>query len=104
MQSYSDVGMCQAMREGRTHWLPMALAEGRERGYSAFQLWTHADNSRAQRLYEGLQFVRPAGRMDDVSGERIVHYTPAKRSPKQWAGRCRRGTLGHTAVRSGVRS
>jgi ribosomal protein S18 acetylase RimI-like enzyme len=63
VRSYSDVGMCQTMREGRTHWLPMALAEGRERGYSAFQLWTHAHNSRAQRLYEGLQFVRP-GRGD----------------------------------------
>ncbi len=33
MSPYSDVGMCQAMREGRAHWLPVALAEGRERGY-----------------------------------------------------------------------
>src|SRR3954471_19190096 len=27
------------------------LLDGRMRGYSRFQLWTHADNKRAQRLY-----------------------------------------------------
>jgi hypothetical protein len=34
-----------------------------------------------QRLYEGPQFGRPGRGMDDVFGERIVHYTPPKRSP-----------------------
>lgn len=51
------------------------LAEGRARGYETFQLWTHADNARAQRLYEGLGFVRSGREKNDDFGERIVHYT-----------------------------
>lgn len=50
------------------------LTEGRRRGYVAFQLWTHADNRRAQSLYEGLGFRRSGREKDDDLGEAIVHY------------------------------
>ena len=50
------------------------LGEGRERGYVGFQLWTHGDNQRAQRLYEGVGFRRSGREKDDDLGERIVHY------------------------------
>lgn len=51
------------------------MGEARARGYSAFQLWTHADNERAQRLYERLGFVRSGREKVDDFEERIVHYT-----------------------------
>jgi ribosomal protein S18 acetylase RimI-like enzyme len=50
------------------------LLEGRARGYSHFQLWTHADNRRAQQLYEGLGFLRSGREKDDDLGERTVQY------------------------------
>ena len=50
------------------------LDEGTARGYVRFQLWTHADNDRAQRLYEGLGFRRSGREKDDDLGEHIVHY------------------------------
>ena len=50
------------------------LAEGQDRGYERFQLWTHADNQRAQRLYEGLGFRRSGREKDDDFAERIIHY------------------------------
>jgi ribosomal protein S18 acetylase RimI-like enzyme len=50
------------------------LEEGRNRGYGGYQLWTHADNDRAQRLYEGLGFRRSGREKDDDLDERIVHY------------------------------
>lgn len=51
------------------------LTEARARGYDRTQLWTHADNRRAQRLYLSRRFV-PSGRQrDDELGERIVHFT-----------------------------
>lgn len=50
------------------------LDAGLNRGYAGFQLWTHADNNRAQRLYEGLGFRRSGREKDDDLGERIVHY------------------------------
>lgn len=49
------------------------LTEARSQGYDRVQLWTHADNARARRLYEGRGF-RPSGRQKDEFGERIVHY------------------------------
>jgi ribosomal protein S18 acetylase RimI-like enzyme len=50
------------------------LAEASVRGYASYQLWTHADNQRAQRLYEGLGFRRSGREKDDDLGERTVHY------------------------------
>lgn len=49
----------------------MSLA--RRRGYARVQLWTHATNTRAQRLYqrEGFEFTGRA-KLDDY-GEQIVH-------------------------------
>lgn len=50
------------------------LAEARVRGYHHAQLWTHADNDRAHRLYEGRGFTRSNRRKNDDAGETIVHY------------------------------
>lgn len=50
------------------------LVDARDRGYAICQLWTHADNERAQRLYEGLGFRRTGREKDDDLGERTVHY------------------------------
>lgn len=50
------------------------LATARLRGYHRVQLWTHADNQRAQRLYEGRGFRRSGREKDDDHGECIVHY------------------------------
>ncbi len=53
------------------------LTEARQRDYDRVQLWTHADNDRAQRLYESRGF-RPSGRQkDDDLGEPIMHYERA---------------------------
>jgi len=53
------------------------IAEARARGYIRAQLWTHADNVRAERLYERRAFRR-SGRekADDLDGT-IVHYERA---------------------------
>lgn len=53
------------------------LAEARARGYDRAQLWTHADNLRAQRLYERRGFHRSGRQAGDDLGERIVHYERA---------------------------
>lgn len=53
------------------------LREARSRDYARAQLWTHADNGRAQRLYEGRGFRRSGREKDDDLGERIVHYKRA---------------------------
>jgi ribosomal protein S18 acetylase RimI-like enzyme len=53
------------------------LAEARVRGYARVQLWTHADNLRAQRLYEGRGFRRSGREQNDDLGEMIVHYERA---------------------------
>jgi hypothetical protein len=50
------------------------LAQAFDRGFASFQLWTHADNERAQRLYEGLGFQRSGREKDDDLGERTVQY------------------------------
>jgi ribosomal protein S18 acetylase RimI-like enzyme len=53
------------------------LTEARARGYGLAQLWTHADNTRAQTLYERHGF-HPTGRQKpDEHNETIVHYERA---------------------------
>jgi ribosomal protein S18 acetylase RimI-like enzyme len=53
------------------------LAGARERAYTHVQLWTQADNTRAQRLYAGRGF-RASGRQKiDENDERIVHFERA---------------------------
>lgn len=46
----------------------------RERGYRRAQLWTHATNRRAQRLYERLGWTASGRTKIDDHGERILHY------------------------------
>jgi ribosomal protein S18 acetylase RimI-like enzyme len=53
------------------------LAAARARGYRRAQLWTHADNVRAQRLYERRGFAPSGRRKADDLGEEIVHYERA---------------------------
>ena len=50
------------------------LAEARARNYARAQLWTHAENSRAQRLYERRGFGRSGREKEDDLDETIVHY------------------------------
>ncbi len=50
------------------------LELGHDRGYERFQLFTHADNIRARRLYEGLGFALTGKTDTSRSGEFIVHY------------------------------
>lgn len=50
------------------------LVEARSRGYEKAQLWTHAGNDRARKLYEGRSFEWSGREMDDNLDERIVHY------------------------------
>ncbi len=45
-----------------------------DRGFRRLQLWTHADNVRAQRLWERFGFVRSGRIKRDPRGETIVHY------------------------------
>ncbi len=49
------------------------LAGARERGYVRAQLWTHAHNDHAQRLYEQKGF-QASGREQTIDGLRICHY------------------------------
>jgi GNAT superfamily N-acetyltransferase len=51
-----------------------ALSEARSRGYGRAQLWTHADNRRAHRLYGRHGFLRTGREKPDDLGETIVHY------------------------------
>lgn len=53
------------------------LEEAHSRGYEQAQLWTHANNARAQRLYEGHGFRRTGREGNDDFGEWIVHYQRA---------------------------
>ncbi|MBC5798607.1 MAG: GNAT family N-acetyltransferase [Candidatus Eremiobacteraeota bacterium] len=46
----------------------------RERGFRKVQLWTHADNLRAQKLFERHGFTRSGRIKRDPRGETIVHY------------------------------
>ena len=49
------------------------LSEARTRGYHRAQLWTHAGNTRAHRLYERRGFGRTGREGQDDLGETIVH-------------------------------
>ncbi|CAN5643306.1 hypothetical protein BH09CHL1_BH09CHL1_00930 [soil metagenome] len=53
------------------------LAEARSRAFTLIQLWTHADNLRAQRLYERLGFARSGIERENDLGEAIVQYQRA---------------------------
>jgi ribosomal protein S18 acetylase RimI-like enzyme len=50
------------------------LIEAKNRDYKRAQLWTHADNERAKRLYEGHAFRLSGRQKPDDSGDLIVHY------------------------------
>ena len=50
------------------------LAEARAQGYGRVQLWTQADNVRAQRLYESRDFRRSGREALDPHGAVIVQY------------------------------
>lgn len=49
-------------------------AEARRRSFVDAQLWTHADNLRANRLYRALGFRRTGRVKIDDWGELLVHY------------------------------
>ncbi len=50
------------------------LEEARARGYTRAQLWTHADNPRARRLYEHRGFRHTGRKKEADRGEIIIHY------------------------------
>lgn len=50
------------------------LAEAHARGYTRAQLWTHAGNTRAHRLYTGRGFERTGREKTDDLGKTILHY------------------------------
>ena len=54
--------------------LGAALAEARTRGFERVKLWTHADDERVRRLYEGHGFGRTGARLAGESGEPSVLY------------------------------
>ena len=56
-----------------------AVAQARSRGYGRAQLWTHAADSRARRLYEGHGFVDSGRQEIGELGEPIVQYERALR-------------------------
>ncbi|MDP9356777.1 MAG: GNAT family N-acetyltransferase [Chloroflexota bacterium] len=53
------------------------LSEARARGYDRAQLWTHATNRRAQRLYESRGFQRTGRERGAADGEQSVQYVCA---------------------------
>ena len=77
-------GLCHvgAVFVAPNHWgeglggrlVDAVLAEARARNYARAQLWTHAENSRAQRLYERRGFGRSGREREDDLDETIVHY------------------------------
>jgi GNAT superfamily N-acetyltransferase len=54
--------------------LDRVLDEARRRGYVRVQLWTHAGNQRARRLYEQRGFERTGREKGDDRGELFIHY------------------------------
>ena len=56
-------------------------------GYARVQLWTHAANSGARRLYEREGFALSGRQKTDDSGEAIVHYIRELPSPRLVLGR-----------------
>ena len=62
------------------------LLEARSRGYNHAQLWAHADNGRAQGLYERRGFARSGREKNDDAGETIVHYEVRLRAARETGG------------------
>lgn len=62
--------------EGIGSQLVDAVLDGaRSAGYDRVQLWTQTDNPRAQRLYEGRDFIATGRRKyEEELGEQIMHY------------------------------
>lgn len=50
------------------------LSEARSRGYARAQLWTHAANRRAHRLYERRGFRRTGREGEDDHGKTLAHH------------------------------
>jgi len=77
-------GLCHvgAVFVGPDHWgegvggalVDAVLAEARSRGYDRAQLWTHANNGRAHKLYERRGFRRTGRESVIDPGETIAHY------------------------------
>ena len=77
-------GLCHvgAVFVAPNHWgegvggalVDAVLLEARSRGYDRAQLWTHADNARAHRLYERRGFWRTGREKVVDHGETIAHY------------------------------
>ena len=80
--SPSEVAVVQMVSVAPERWgegiggelLAAALAEARTRGFERVKLWTHADDERVRRLYEGRGFGRTGTRLAGESGEPIVLY------------------------------
>ena len=80
--SPSEVAVVQMVFVAPERWgegiggelLAAALAEARTRGFERVKLWTHADDERVRRLYEGCGFGRTGPRLAGESGEPIVLY------------------------------
>ena len=54
-----------------------ALEHARSLGFDHVQLYTHEDNARAQRLYQGRGFARDGVVRDDAWGDRIGRWSRA---------------------------
>ena len=79
--SPSEVAVVQMVFVAPERWgegiggkLLAALAEARTRGFERVKLWTHSDDERVGRLYEGRGFGRTGTRLAGESGEPIVLY------------------------------
>ena len=78
----AEVAVVQMVFVAPEHWgetiggklLAAALAEARIRGFEWVKLWTHADDERVRRLYEGRGFERTGIRLAGESGEPIELY------------------------------
>lgn len=64
-----------------------AMLNAVEKGYARIQLWTHASNRGAQRLYEREAFVRSGREKPDDAGAPILHYLRELPTPRLVLGR-----------------
>lgn len=58
-----------------------SLSRAPARGFDRVQLWTHADNLRANRLYKAMGFRRSGRVRVDDWGELLVHYRKSLLTP-----------------------
>ena len=78
----SEVAVVQMVFVSSERWsegiggklLAAALAEARRCGFERVKLWTHADDERVRRLYEGHGFGRTGALLAGESGSPIVLY------------------------------